>query len=424
MQLKKIIKSKIIILISIVIALFIEIFICNFPYFRTLFQENNNIKTEYTFNNSEINISNINERITSINIIYDNNLTDKITYELSYIAKESIQSTEINPKVILKDDIQYIHFDTHSKCNSINIKLKTNNDNLKIKSIILNKPNLNIEILRIIIIFTITIFILKIKNKSIYQQEYSINNKIQNNNFKINLFIFFGFITIYTFCNLLPKPFLIEKDKINKEDSILMQTESIMNGQIHLTETPSKELIQMKDSYDYHYRKTYKVDYLFDTAYYNKKYYNYFGIAPIITSILPFRLITGSYMHTHIFNLIYIILSILSLYSLYKKLINKYIKKISLCNFYLGFYTILFSSNILTLLRGQKYDIVITCGITFLLISLNLAISINDNKKYKKLKLILLGITSALIVLSKPTFIINYPLILFFLLKSYKNINI
>ena len=105
-------------------------------------------------------------------------------------------------------------------------------------------------------------------------------------------------------------------------------------------------------------------------------------------------------------NRIYITISLFALYSLYKKLIDKYIKNISLFNFYLGFYTIIFASNIFTLLRGLKYDIVTTSAISFLLLSLNLAISIKNNNKHKYLKLILLGITTSLIVLSKPNFII------------------
>ena len=78
-------------------------------------------------------------------------------------------------------------------------------------------------------------------------------------NFKINLFMFCSFITIYTFCNLFPKPFLFNKENINIEDSILMQTEAIINKQIHLTEVPSKELIEMDNPYDYYYRDLYQI---------------------------------------------------------------------------------------------------------------------------------------------------------------------
>ena len=182
---------------------------------------------------------------------------------------------------------------------------------------------MNINIIRILLIFIIITFISKIKNKNIYQKEYNYKDKFQDNTFKINLAIFISFIIIYILCQMAPGNIFINKDNINKEDSILMQTEAIMNGQIHLMETPSKELLEMDNPYDNTKRNNDKIDFLFDTAYYNGKYYNYFGIAPIITSILPFRIITGRYTHTYIFNLIYIVISIFALYSLYKKLINK-----------------------------------------------------------------------------------------------------
>lgn len=421
---KQIFKNNKTIIITILITLFIEIFICNYGYFRTLIQKNNNIKPVYIYANNVILIPNINERITSIKINYKNKLKNTITYNLSYTAEENSNNIKLNTKSLLKFNKQYINFDTHSKCKNIKIDLFTLNEKLEIDSIILNHPNININIIRIIILFIIITFISKIKNKSIYQKEYNKNNKSQDNLFKLNLFIFISFIFIYILCQLPPGNIFIEKENINKEDSILMQTEAIMNGQIHLMENPSKELLEMENPYDNIKRNNDNIDFLFDTAYYKGKYYNYFGIAPILTSILPFRIITGKYTHTYIFNLLYITISIFALYALYKKLINKYIKNISLFNFYLGFYTIIFASNIFTLLRGLKYDIVTTSGIAFLLLSINLAISIKNNNKYKYLKLISLGISTSLIVLSKPNFIIYYILILFFIIISIKNKNL
>ena len=414
------------IFLSILITIFIEIFICNFPFFRTIITGNTNLKAEYTYTNSinQISIQNINTRITSIKINYKDNIKDKISYDLSYKAEESSNTIYLNKKTLLKHNNHYINFDTHSKCKNINLYLTTDNQNLTIDSIILNHPNLNISIIRIIIIFTFIIFIIKIKNKSIYIKQYNKDSKQQKKIFKFNLFMFCSLITIYAICQHSPRTFFIEKENINKEDSILMQTEAIMNGQIHLTEEPDQLLNKMKNPYDYYQRQIQGINYLYDVAYYKGKYYNYFGITPILTSILPFRIITGKYTHTYIFNLIYLFISIASLYSLYKKLINKYIKNLSLCNFYLGFYTIIFASNIFTLIRGLKYDIVLTSGISFLLISLNLAISLYNNHKHKTLKLILLGITTSLIVLSKPNLIIYYFLILFFIIISFKNLNI
>lgn len=410
-----------IILISILVTLFIEIFICNYGFFRTILCDKNK-KASYTINENTILISNIDCRVTSINFEYDNKLTDKVTYILRYTSEENSAKIEITHKVILPNSKQYINFDTHSNCKTIEVEYVTE-DELDIKSIILNHPNLNISFIRMIIIFIGVVFFIKVVDGKIYMKEYD-NSKRQNGVFLINLTTMCAFIFIYTICQFSSESFLIKKEDIDKTDSILMQTEAIANGQIKLIEEPSEELKNMENPYDNIKRDDQKVDYLYDVAYYNGNYYNYFGIAPIITSILPFRLITGMYTHTYIFNMIYIFVAVFALYFLYKKLVNKYIKKVSLCNFYLGFYAMLFASNIFTLLRGAKYDIVLTSGIAFLLISLNLTISIYDNIKYKYIKLILLGITTALIVLSKPNLIVYYLLILFLLLINMKNLSI
>lgn len=408
-------------LICIIITLLIEIFICNYGFFRTILCEKDK-KASYTLNENTILISNIDFRVTSINFEYANKLTDKVTYILRYTSEENSAKIEITHKVILPNSKQYINFDTHSNCKTIEVEYVTGSE-LDIKSITLNHPNLNINLIRIIIIFIASIFFAQVISGKIYTKQYD-NSKRQNGIFIINLTTMCAFIFIYTICQFSSEVFLIKKEEIDKTDSILMQTEAIANGQIKLMEEPSEELKNMENPYDNIKRDEEGVRYLYDVAYYNGNYYNYFGIAPIITSILPFRLITGMYTHTYIFNMFYIFITIFALYFLYKKLVNKYIKKISLCNFYLGFYAMLFASNIFTLLRGAKYDIVVTSGIAFLLISLNLAISIYDNAKYKYFKLILLGITTALIVLSKPNLIVYYLLIAFLLLISMKNLSI
>lgn len=406
-------------IISIIVAILLEVFVCNFGFFRTLLVGNTNLPKKYSIDENKVKISNINTRVTSIYFEYNKELSDKITYNLSYQAEGNSDVIELNPKVILRNNKQYINFDTHSECKEIEVSFLTEND-LEIENIVLNHPNFNFSIFRILILFIISVFILKLKNGSLYEVDYNPNSRSQNGVFVVNLIIICLFVFLYLIYQLNFETFFVDKNDINKSDSILMQTEALVNGQVELMEEPSKELKEMENPYDNIKRDNNGVNYLYDVAFYNGNYYNYFGIAPILTSILPFRLITGGYLQTAIFTMLYIFIAILALYSLYKKLVKKYIKKISLLNFYLGFYAILFGSNIFTLLRGMKYDIVVSSGIAFLLISLNLAMSIYDNK-YKYLKLVLLGISTALIVLSKPTLIVYYLMIAFLLFLTMKD---
>ena len=419
----KVDKEKIIrVFIAIIISLLIEIFICNFPAFRTMMTTNNIIK-ETNINNNNIIISDINERITSINFNYKNELVDKITYKVKYIAEDTSDVVDLREKVILAEDEQYVHLDTHANCSTIEIELLTENK-LELENIILNKVNFKLNIYRIFLIFFAVIFCVKVKDKSIFKTEYDVDSKSQKFVFNLNLisiciFIFIYIVNQYNFETITIKP-----NEIPREDSILMQAEAIIEGQIELLEEPSEELKNMENPYDHVARSVNNVSYLYDVAYYNGNYYNYFGIAPIFILILPFRIITGRYLHTYIFNFVFVFGIAFILSSLYKKLVNKYIKKVSLCNYYLGYYAILFGSNIFTLLRGSKYDIVVTSGIMFLLLSMNLAISLYNNPKWKYMKLFLLGMSIGLIVLSKPNLIVYYPLIFVLILISMKELKL
>ncbi len=406
------------IIISIIIAIILEVFLCNYPAFRTLLVGSRNIKANFKFENNKITISDINNRVTSVYINYKNELTDKITYNLNFKAEETSDIIKLKPKVILENEKQYINLDTHSKAQKIEINLETENE-LEIESIILNHINFKINFLRMFLIFLASVFVIKITDGSIFKKLYDKESKFQNRIFLLNLLVFFGFIAIYNIYQYNFDTLTVKPEDINREDSILMQTEAFMHGQVPLLEEATPELKEMENPYDHVKRNSEGIKYLYDVAYYNGNYYNYFGVAPIITSILPFRAITGMYLHTYLFNLIYILGTFIALYFLYKKLVEKYIKKISLANFYLGFYAIIFGANIITLIRGAKYDIVVSSGIFFLLFAMNLSMSINSSK-FKHLKLILLGLSTGLIVLSKPNLIVYYPIVLYLFLINIK----
>ena len=128
--------------ISIIIAILIEIFVCNYGFFRTLIIGNINLKKDYTIEENTIKLSNIGTRVTGIYIEYEKNLTDKVTYNIVYTTKTDSKIIELNSKVLLANDKQYINFDTHSNCKDIEINFLTENKS-EIKNIILNHPNFN-----------------------------------------------------------------------------------------------------------------------------------------------------------------------------------------------------------------------------------------------------------------------------------------
>ena len=65
-----------------------------------------------------------------------------------------------------------------------------------------------------------------------------------------------------------------------------------LDGQLHMKVEVPPELLKLKDPYDPNLRPPGLG--LHDASFYKGKYYVYFGVAPIVVLMLPFRLITGS----------------------------------------------------------------------------------------------------------------------------------
>lgn len=77
-------------------------------------------------------------------------------------------------------------------------------------------------------------------------------------------------------------------------------TDALINGQLHLDIEVSEELQALENPYDTSVRQTQGVEYSWDTAYYNGKYYCYFGIVPALLFFVPYKLLTGMYLQCNI----------------------------------------------------------------------------------------------------------------------------
>lgn len=71
----------------------------------------------------------------------------------------------------------------------------------------------------------------------------------------------------------------------------IQQFDAFMKGQLHFDVSVSPELAALENPYSPDAREG--INYLYDRAFFDGKYYSYFGIAPIIAIYYPFYLITG-----------------------------------------------------------------------------------------------------------------------------------
>lgn len=71
----------------------------------------------------------------------------------------------------------------------------------------------------------------------------------------------------------------------------IQQFDAFMKGQLHFDVQPSAEMLALSNPYSPDER--HGLDFLYDRAFFDGKYYSYFGIAPILTVYYPLYLLTG-----------------------------------------------------------------------------------------------------------------------------------
>ena len=69
------------------------------------------------------------------------------------------------------------------------------------------------------------------------------------------------------------------------------QFDAFMHGQLHLVAEPDPRLALLENPYDPYQRGG--IGYLWDTVYYNGKYYSYYGVAPIFFVMFPVYILSG-----------------------------------------------------------------------------------------------------------------------------------
>lgn len=77
-------------------------------------------------------------------------------------------------------------------------------------------------------------------------------------------------------------------------------TESILEGHVYISyDDIDSRLVEMENPYDAALRNQLGVSFHWDHAFYNGRYYMYFGVVPVFLLFLPFRLITGTVLSTY-----------------------------------------------------------------------------------------------------------------------------
>ncbi len=420
MDKKKLIKSLVIIF---VISLILEIFVFNFRFFTTLGYDEININKEkieygkgleydednlWTNSNGELvpsfcvkdkkhayfEIKDINAEVKNIYIDIEN------TKRKSYSNKKTIlkfwatdEANELYFALPTRDIVRdvekskYINFNLSGESEKFKIDLITSNNNrFIINNITINKNEpMFFSFIRLFAVFLIISAVYIIRPKSVFYK-YILNLKSKRQKIVLGILIavhITGFVSV----SLLNPNFVFMRGGQHQQYQML--TDSILKGHVYLDVEPSKALQEMENPYDTNKRakvlKEAGEKFLWDRAYYEGKYYVYFGIVPVLVYYLPFKLITGMDFPNFAGVAITAIFFIFAVLGLIHQIIKRWFKNVPFLLYILLSFFFIDSCGIMYLLkRPDFYSIPIIMALTFSVSGLYFWIS---SMKYKDVKI-------------------------------------
>lgn len=144
---------------------------------------------------------------------------------------------------------------------------------------------------------TVILFMMYLLRPSSALYHFTFDMEVRFQRLSIGIFIMIYILVFWLLVQLNPT-FIDVSIPHHKQYHLL--TEALVKGQPYLDEVPSEELQKLSNPYDISLRSKTNTYYMWDQAYYNGKYYVYFGIGPVLFFYLPYYLIRGVHLPTYI----------------------------------------------------------------------------------------------------------------------------
>ncbi|MCD7777847.1 MAG: hypothetical protein LUH47_05015 [Clostridiales bacterium] len=257
----------------------------------------------------------------------------KVAIVISVTDEANAQYIDLPERVIAEgvERTKYIKMHTAGKSDKLKIKFNgVDNQILQLNSVAVNKQvPFSLSIIRICFFFALFVLAYLVRfGSKLYDVKFNVKSSMQNG---ITVALV-AFNIIIAFGTALTNP-----QFVNIEMSFHQQyqrlTDAFLNGHVYLDyDEPPQALIDMENPYDTNERSRVMSENgtsaRWDHAYYNGKYYVYYGALPVLTYYLPYKVITGEDFPTHMGVLINISLFIIFSFAFMRALVKKLFKNI------------------------------------------------------------------------------------------------
>lgn len=418
------------------ITAFLEIFLFNFRYFTTLASnpiELTNQSAVYgdglrhnadgtidilADGEKTIEFTEINAKINSIYVDIENTNDDNLsqwTNDGRQIVSVSVLVTDEANKLyyILPPDrsvnrasekSKYLNIYTFGTSNSVKIQLNEDEgENLLLKAITLN-PRRPFFFVPIRCLITYAVLFLFAASGSERFNKYAYDSKSPRQ--RIITAALAAVIMVMCVLTVRANTFWFYNHGPTNQYNLL--ADALLDGHAYLDGEPSQELAGMDNPYDTEYRRALLDDeeftYRWDTAYYNGKYYTYFGVVPAILLNIPHKLISGEDISNDTIVLRFCLLFIVSAFLLVGAIVKRWYSSTPYFLYLILTLSFIMISGVLILMsKPSIYEAAISSGLAFITLGLYFWISAGYGAR-QTLKLCLGSLCVALTAGCRPQF--------------------
>ncbi len=190
-------------------------------------------------------------------------------------------------------------------------------------------------------------------------------------------------------------------------DRYHMMFDSLKNGRLDLNLEPNERLPLVTNPYDPSIREELEIPFPWDIAYYEGKFYSYFGVAPLFLFHLPYYCLTGFLPSAELATLFFGLLFLMGYTLCYPRLFE-YLNMKPPFLLWLGGYLAgaLACGALWVMRRPLFYEVAALCGIASVVWMLYFSLQTALRKKQKPLFALLTGIAAVMVASSRPNLLL------------------
>lgn len=344
----------------------------------------------------DINILNLNEN-ENVSITVWQSVTDE-SHKMYYgLPEREIWTNEARST--------YMTYHLYGKCTALNVVPVLNIGRIVSFEIKLN-PVIPIFFSweRVLAVFLSLIFVYLLRPASALHKITYNSLNYRNKNFLIVIFFVFQAFVCWKMTTINP---VFQWERGDNQQQYQKLTEAFVEGSFSLLDEPTESLKQMENPYDYDYRQIVMSEsgewYKWDHAYYEGKYYVYFGVVPVVLFYLPVYLITGAHLANHTMVFITSLLFLLGLIGVFDELIKKWFHKISVAVWFLLMELVIAGSGVIYITkRPDLYTVPIFLGLAFGLLGFWCFLKAGQEEKVSSRHIVWGSLFTALIAGCRP----------------------